>query len=112
MLQRTRELGLLRALGFTIRQLRGWCWPRAAQLTVTAVLVGLILGGIYGWVGAQTLFGSIHGSPGIIAPGIPWAVIGALVVGAVILTVIASVAPARRATRVSPVTRSPPNRAT
>ena len=103
-LQRTRELGLLRALGFTIRQLRRMVLAEAAQLTITAVLVGLILGGIYGWVGAQTLFGSIHGSPGIVAPGIPWTVIGALVAGSVILTLIASVAPARRATRVTPVT--------
>ena len=103
-LQRTRELGLLRALGFTIRQLRRMVLAEAAQLTITAVVVGLILGAIYGWVGAQTLFGSIHGSPGIIVPGIPWVVIGVLVGGAVILTLVASVAPARRATRVSPVT--------
>ena len=105
MLQRTRELGLLRALGFTIRQLRRMILAEAAQLTVTAVLVGLVLGGIYGWVGAQTLFGSIHGSPGIVAPGIPWRHRSASwSSGAVILTADRLGRPARRATRVSPVT--------
>ncbi|GGR36069.1 FtsX-like permease family protein [Agromyces mediolanus] len=102
-LQRTRELGLLRALGFEARQLRGMIVAEAAALTVAATLTGLVLGFVYGWAGAQALLGGAQGQPVFIFPGIPWAMIGILVVAAGLLTAVASIAPARRAMRVSPV---------
>ena len=102
-LQRTRELGLLRALGFTARQIRGMILGESAQLTVTAVVVGLLLGAFYGWAGAQSLLGSINGSPGLVLPGVPWLLLGVIAVAAAFLTWTASLAPSRRATRVSPV---------
>ncbi len=40
-LQRTRELGLLRALGFSVRQLRRMILSESAQLTLTAVVLGI-----------------------------------------------------------------------
>lgn len=101
--QRTRELGLLRALGFTARQVRRMILAESAQLTIAAVVTGVVLGFFYGWVGAQSLLGSINGSPGVIVPGIPWVVLGVVVVAAAVLTWAAAVTPARRATRVSPV---------
>jgi len=101
-MQRRRELGLLRALGFTSSQVRRMILAESAQLTVTAVLVGVLLGGFYGWAGAQSLFGSLRGV-GWIVPGIPWAVLAVLAGGAALLTWVASVAPSRRATRISPV---------
>ncbi len=103
-LQRTRELGLLRALGFSVGQVRRMIVAEAGQLTVTAVALGLVLGGFYGWCGAQSLLGSITGSPGLVLPSVLWPVIAVIVVGAAVLTVVASITPARRATRVSPVT--------
>jgi putative ABC transport system permease protein len=102
-LQRTREFGLLRALGFTTKQVRSMIISEAAQLTITAVLVGLVLGIAYGWAGAQSMLGSMYGSPGIVAPSVPIALLGVLVVCAAGLTIAASLAPSRRATRVSPV---------
>lgn len=102
-LQRTRELGLLRALGFTGRQVRAMILAESAQLTVAAVLVGLVLGVLYGWAGAQSLLGSINGSPGLIVPAVPLLLIGIVVAGAAVLTLVASVAPSRRATRIAPV---------
>lgn len=102
-LQRTRELGLLRALGFTSRQLRGMIRAEAAQLTIAAILVGLALGIFYGWAGAQSLLGAINGSPGIIVPVVPLWLLGVVVVAAAGLTVAASIAPTRRATRIAPV---------
>jgi putative ABC transport system permease protein len=102
-LQRTRELGLLRALGFTGRQVRSMILVESAQLTAAAVVVGLVLGIFYGWAGAQSLLGSISGSPGIVVPAVPLALVGVIVAAALILTAVASVAPARRATRVAPV---------
>ena len=102
-LQRTRELGLLRALGFEARQLRGMIIAEAAALTIAATITGLVLGFVYGWAGAQALLGGAQGQPVFIFPGIPWAMIGILIVAAGLLTAIASIAPARRAMRVSPV---------
>ncbi|MGI9824770.1 FtsX-like permease family protein [Agromyces sp. Marseille-Q5079] len=102
-LQRTRELGLLRALGFDRRQIRGMVMLEAAALTVAATLTGLVLGVAYGWVGAQSILGSVGGAPGLVAPTIPWPIIAIVVGAAIVLTLLASVAPMRRAARVSPV---------
>lgn len=103
-LQRTRELGLLRALGFSVQQLRRMILSESAQLVVTAVLLGIVLGGFYGWAGAQSMLGAINGAPGFVFPAIPWIILGIVIVGGAALTAIASWAPTRRATRVSPIT--------
>lgn len=102
-LQRTRELGLLRALGFTSRQLRQMVTSEAAQLTAAAVIVGLVLGIGYGWVGAQSFIGTAPGVGGLMAPVIPLWLIGAVIVAGAVLTAVASVAPTRRATSIAPV---------
>ena len=103
-MQRTRELGLLRALGFTARQLRGMITAESAQLTAAAVLVGLVLGTFYGWAGAQSLLGTVTGGPAFVAPSMPLWLLGTLIGSAAVLTLVASLAPARRATRIAPVT--------
>jgi putative ABC transport system permease protein len=101
-LQRGRELGLLRALGFTAGQVRRMVLAESAQLTVASVLTGLVLGTLYGWIGAQSLLGMIPGG-GVLAPVLPWPFLAAIVLGAALLAVVAALAPTRRATRVSPV---------
>jgi putative ABC transport system permease protein len=102
-MQRTRELGLLRALGFTGRQVRGMIVAESAQMTIAAVGLGLILGVGYGWAGAQSLLGGMFGSPGLTWPSVPWLLIVVLAVGAAALTFAAAQVPARRATSISPV---------
>jgi putative ABC transport system permease protein len=102
-LQRTRELGLLRALGFTARQVRRMILAESAQLTLAATLVGLVLGVIYGWAGAQSLLGGIQETPRLVVPTVPFVLIGVIVVAAGALTLAASIVPSRRATRVAPV---------
>jgi putative ABC transport system permease protein len=102
-MQRTRELGLLRALGFTARQVRSMIFAESAQLTIAAVVVGLLLGTVYGWAGAQSLLGSLQGSPGLVLPAIPVAMIGVIVVLSGVLALAAASIPSRRATRVAPV---------
>jgi putative ABC transport system permease protein len=101
-LQRTRELGLLRALGFTNRQLRDMVRVEAAQLTVAAMLVGVVLGIGYGWVGAESLLASAPGG-GLVFPVVPWWLIAVVVGAGAVLTLVASVAPTRRATSIAPV---------
>ncbi|GGG16814.1 hypothetical protein GCM10007304_33690 [Rhodococcoides trifolii] len=101
-LQRTRELGLLRALGFTRRQISGMIVSESAQLVIASVGFGLILGIVYGWAAAQSLLGSIARS-GIAAPTLPWTLIAGTVVCAALLAVGASLIPARRANAIPPV---------
>ncbi|NUT58360.1 MAG: FtsX-like permease family protein [Agromyces sp.] len=102
-MQRTRELGLLRALGFERRQLRWMIVAESAALTLAATVTGIALGFAYGWAGAQSLLGGAQGEGAIVLPGIPWAMFGVLLVAAGLLTLAASIAPARRAMRVAPV---------
>lgn len=101
-LQRRRELGLLRALGFRARQVRAMVVAESAQLTLAAVFTGLVLGALYGWIGAQSLLGSIRGG-GLVAPALPWPYLAAVALSAAALALLAAVAPTRRATAVSPV---------
>ena len=101
-LQRTRELGLLRALGLTARQVRQMVVLESAQLTITAIAVGLVLGTFYGWAGAQSMFGSLNGGE-LMAPTVPLWLVGALMLAAIALTAACSLVAARNATRVTPV---------
>jgi len=98
-LQRRRELGLLRVLGLTGAQVRRMIVTEAVQMVVAAVVSGLALGTLYGWVGGQTLLGSL-GTP--VAPVLPPLTIGIVVIGALVLAVVATIAPVRRAMRVPP----------
>jgi putative ABC transport system permease protein len=100
-LQRRRELGLLRALGFTIAQVRRMIVAEATAMVASATLFGILLGVFYGWAGAQSTFGSLI--QGVTAPAIPWPIMAAVVLATVAITIASSLVPARRATRVSPV---------
>lgn len=102
-LQRSRELGLLRALGFTAGQVRAMIVAESVQLTLTGLGIGLVLGIGYGWAGAQSLLGAALEAPGLSAPSVPWLLLVVVVVGASLITLVAAQFPARRATRVSPV---------
>jgi len=107
-IQRRRELGLLRTLGFAIPQIRRMVLIEAAHLTVTSVALGLVLGVVYGWAGAQSLLGSVgvppeFSSPTFVLPSIPWATVGIVAVATALLTAVAAVAPTRLATAVSPI---------
>lgn len=99
-IQRTRELGLLRTLGFTGAQVRSLVIVEAAQMTLAALVFGLLLGGFYGWIAATSLLAS---EVGIQPPGVPLAVVAGIALFGVALAVLASFAPSRRAVRVAPV---------
>lgn len=106
--QRRRELGLLRALGLTSAQIRRMVLIEAAHVTITALLFGLTLGVLYGWVAAQSLLGSVAVpplwmSPTFVAPAVPWLPVAIVVVATAVLTLAAAVAPTRIATRTAPV---------
>ena len=99
-IQRRREIGLLRALGFTTRQVATMVTKEAVALGATAVLFGLLLGVTFGSVGAQSLVGSVN--EGFVW-GLPAPVLAAIVLCAVALVLVAALPPARRALRITPV---------
>ncbi|MHA7276274.1 FtsX-like permease family protein [Arthrobacter sp. Hz1] len=98
-LERTRESSLLRALGLTRAQLRGMLAVEAVLVAGVAATFGCLLGVMYGWLGAQSALGSI--AP--VTPSVPWAQLGGVLAVAVLAALLASVLPARRAARLSPV---------
>ena len=101
-LQRSREIGLLRALGFTGRQVRTMILAESLQMTVAAVALGLVLGVVYGWAAAQSLFGAVA-NIGLVAPAVPWLLVVLCLAGTAILAIGATIVPARRAVSVAPV---------
>ncbi len=106
--QRRRELGLLRALGLTSRQVRRMVLLEAAHVTVTALVFGLVLGIAYGWIAAQSVLGSVPmpplwQSPTFIPPAVPVVPTLVVIAATAALTLIAAVVPTRLATRATPV---------
>ncbi|MFB8145881.1 FtsX-like permease family protein [Microbacterium sp. NPDC056003] len=106
--QRRRELGLLRSLGVSTSQVRRMVMLEAAHITIAAVVTGLVLGTVYGWAGAQSVLGSVAvppawQSPTFVAPAVPWLPIALIVVATAVLTLVAAVVPTRLATRVAPI---------
>ncbi|AMM19270.1 hypothetical protein AX769_02875 [Frondihabitans sp. PAMC 28766] len=99
--QRSREIGMLRALGFTRSQVRRMILAESAQMAITSLVTGLVLGTVYGWCGAQSMLGSV--SKTLVLPSIPIPLVVVLVLAALVLAAGASLAPSRRATRVTPV---------
>lgn len=106
--QRRRELGLLRALGVSTGQVRRMVLFEAAHITVAATVTGLVLGIAYGWAGAQSLLGSVpmppsFSAPTLVAPAVPWLPVAIIVIATAVLTLVAAVVPTRLATRVAAV---------
>jgi putative ABC transport system permease protein len=107
--QRRRELGLLRAMGLSNRQVRRVVLLEAAHITIAALATGLVLGIAYGWAGAQSLLGSVPIDPvtprtmNFVAPAVPFWPLVIVVAATALLTLVAAVVPTRLATRVAPV---------
>ncbi len=98
--QRTRELALYRSFGANRGQVLRSVLLEAILLGVVASAVGIVLGLGLAWILTRLLRSA--GFPGGTLVISPWVVIGTLLVGTVI-TVLAALAPALRASRVAPI---------
>jgi putative ABC transport system permease protein len=95
--ERTRETGLLRALGLTRAGARRTVAWEAALAGAGAALLGAVIGGLYGLLGARVLRVGDQLEPAVLPQ------LAGLVVGVVALAVLAAVLPAARAGRVPPI---------
>jgi putative ABC transport system permease protein len=97
--ERTRELGLLRAVGMTRRQVRSVVRWESVLLAVLGTGSGLVLGVFFGWAISVTVRGG--GLAGFALPVVPIVVVAALALAGAVL---AAVRPARRAARLDVLT--------
>jgi putative ABC transport system permease protein len=94
--ERTRELGLLRAVGTTRGQLRSIVRSEALIISLFGTLEGLALGMVFGWA----IVAAMH-SQGISQLSIPVAQLLVVAVLAGAAGVVAAIAPSRRAARLN-----------
>jgi len=97
--ERRQESGLLRALGLTRGQLRAQLAWEALLVAGVAAVLGVALGSAYGLAGTSAVLA--REAPVVLT--LPWAQLAGIVVVAAGAGVLASVLPARRAARTSPV---------
>ncbi len=94
-LERTRQIGLLRAVGMTAGQVRTMVRAEALAVTVVGSLVGTVVGVVWGLAFATVLSGW-----GIGVLAVPVVRIGTFVVLVALAGLAAAVVPARRAVRI------------
>ena len=94
--ERTRELGLLRAVGLTRRQTRSMVRWEAVIISVMGALLGVVIGIAFGWALQQALE-----PEGFTELGIPGSQLVLYVVFAGLLGVFFAIFPARRAAKLN-----------
>ncbi|WP_094980231.1 ABC transporter permease [Rhodococcus pyridinivorans] len=98
-LERRRETAMLRSVGLSRAGVRSLLVREASIIAGVASLLGVVLGLLLGAAGTASVIG-----PGHIAPGsVPWWQLAAIVLVGGVAGVVASLVPAQRASRVSPV---------
>jgi putative ABC transport system permease protein len=93
--ERTREIGMLRAIGTTRSQLRQIVRYESVITAVIGGLLGILIGILFGWVITEGL-----ADQGI-EFAVPWGTLVIFLVLAVVAGVLAAVLPARRAARLN-----------
>jgi putative ABC transport system permease protein len=94
--ERTRELGLLRAVGTTRAQLRSMVRAEALVISTFGALEGLVLGGLLGWAIVAAM--RSQGVSTLVIPVSQLLIVAAL---AALAGLVAAIAPSRRAARLN-----------
>jgi putative ABC transport system permease protein len=94
-LERVRELGLLRAVGMTRHQLRSMIRWEAVIIALIGALLGLVVGVFFGW----TLVRALR-DQGVTEFSLPVATLLGFVLAAAVAAVFAAILPGRRAARI------------
>ena len=93
-IERTREIGLLRAVGLGRLQLAGTVTIESVLTAVFGTVLGIAVG-----VGLASAMPAVFADEGLSTLAIPWASLGGMLVLAVVVGVLAAVWPAIRAAR-------------
>ncbi len=94
-IERTREIGLLRAIALKRREIRLMITLESVIISLLGATVGLILG-----VGFGAALQHLMADQGITVLSVPWGQLLAFLAAAAVVGVLAAVWPARRATRI------------
>ncbi|WP_273120885.1 FtsX-like permease family protein, partial [Actinomyces dentalis] len=100
-LERTREIGVLRATGTGRAQVRGLFLTEAVLTALLGGLIGVALGAVVGIAGVTALMGPAGASS--LAPAIPWLEVLGILLASAAVGVLASLRPAGRAAAIAPV---------
>lgn len=98
-IERTRETGMLRAMGLKRGQVRTMLGLEGILLAGIGCVIGLVLGIIYGVAGVYCVVGDAFN----VSLQLPWMWLVEIVIVAVISGVVASIIPARRSLKIEPV---------
>ena len=104
-LERTREIGIMKAIGGSDRAVRGIFMVEAGTIGLLGGVAGVILGWAVGRVinfGANIYIERQGGTPGNLF-SLPWWLIGGALAFALLVSLIAGSYPARRAARLDPI---------
>jgi putative ABC transport system permease protein len=93
--ERTRELGMLRAVGMTRKQVRQMIRHESIVTALIGATLGLVLGVFLAVLVTQAL-----SSQGIVF-AVPWNSVGIFVVAAILVGILAAIVPARHASRLN-----------
>lgn len=96
--ERRREIGMLRAVGMQRTQMRRTVYLESMLIAVFGAAVGVVLGVAFGWGFVSTL-----ADQGIDRIAVPWGQIVAMLVGSGVVGVLAALWPANRAARTRPL---------
>ena len=97
-IERRREIGMLRAVGMQRADIRRMVRLESVQISIFGAVVGALLGLGLGWALLTVL-----ADEGIGTIVVPWGLIGTMLLGAAIVGVLAAVWPARRAAQTPPL---------
>ncbi|CAM5392472.1 Putative ABC transporter permease protein OS=Streptomyces griseus subsp. griseus (strain JCM 4626/ NBRC) OX=455632 GN=SGR_3272 PE=3 SV=1 [Streptomyces griseus subsp. griseus] len=95
-LERTREMGTLRAIGLSRGQTMRMIMTESVVISLFGAVLGVVVGGALGLAVARGME-----DQGVSQLSLPWGQMLAYVVGAAVVGVIASIAPARRGARLN-----------
>ncbi len=100
-LERTREIGVLRATGVQRRQVGGLFIAEAVVTSLLGGMIGVVLGAVLGMAGAAAALGTDNGMYLVLR--VPWLGLAAILLAAAAVGVLAALRPSSRAASVVPV---------
>ncbi|MGX6511516.1 ABC transporter permease [Rhodococcus sp. SJ-2] len=96
--ERRREIGMLRAVGMQRAQVRRTIYIESLLIAVFGAVVGLVLGLVFGWAFVSTL-----ADQGLDRISVPWGQVVGMLIGSGVVGVLAALWPGHRAAKTPPL---------